>query len=554
MSATNFNTYREIVVQREKLLERLLRNGEYDPFLLHHFFILLFLPIIALSIPHKNALSRSSRYIFFLLTLGLGAYVIRCTRAMIVGNGYSVGLATTWWVVWSGVTLVIDDPQKDFKRIERRSVPVNDRDMQRPKLALESPHMDAKTKSKSKSKAKGKSISKDSLVRHRRPPASRDTPLKTGTQFIEVLKWQSYPETLSHRLDWVVSLVLSFRGPEWNWRIPTVTPLPKAVLDQLEGKTSDVRASQLVDLRESRKCLKKAIFNFLTAYIALDIIKVIMMRDRYFWGFVSDTTPPLFPFGILASWPFLLHIYRLFFSGIGILFAMEYATALNPIIFLGLSLAFPTASRAVTNVPLDAAWLYPDQFGPFITSILDHGIAGCWGIWWHQLFRFPFWEPARWLSSFLPERLRHDGARRPIYLIVPFTISGLLHTFGSQCQIAATKPWTAQFPFFILQSIGIGIQRFLAKQVLPNVLPFKPPRWLRRATNVTVIILWFYFTGPNVTDDFAVGGMWLVEPVPISIVRGLGFGAEGEGWWCFPGHWFEWWSGKTWWQSGIRFV
>ncbi|KAJ9257882.1 hypothetical protein DTO271D3_1660 [Paecilomyces variotii] len=544
MEITNVNTYRDLIAQRGKYVEDVLRSGEYDPFLLHHSFLLLALPLAALFIPHRNALLRASRYIFFPLILGLGSYIIVYTKASAVGNGYCIGLVTTWWILWSAIMLIMNDVQKDFKRIEKFSVPASDdADRQRVNRTPEPPRMD--------SRANGN----DSSVRHRHTSTTQDTPPPgTDKNYKEVLRWQSYPESLGHRFNWILGLLFNFRGTEWNWRISAVPAFPQPIADQMEGNSSSVDTSEVIDLRESRECLKQATWRFLRDYIALDIIKVIMMRDRYFWGLISDPTPPLFPFGILASIPLLLRLYRLVLSCIGVFVAIDFVTCLNPIFFLGFSLAFPNASRAMTSVPLEAAWLYPDEFGPFRQSILDHGIAGCWGIWWHQLFRFSFSEPARWLSSFLPRELHHNGGRRVVYLLAPFAISGLLHAFGSYCQTAATEPWSGPFPFFFLQSVGIGVQRVLAKHVLPKILPFQPPSWLRRATNLTVVIAWFVFTGPVVTDDFAAGGVWLIEPVPISVVRGLGFGADGDGWWRLRGHWLEWWNGKTWWQSGIRFV
>lgn len=44
---------------------------------------------------------------------------------------------------------------------------------------------------------------------------------------------------------------------------------------------------------------------------------------------------------------------------------------------------------------------------------------------------------------------------------------------------------------------------------------------------------WLYLTGPLLADDFARCGIWLFEPVPVSIVRG----GLGERWWCWGGRW-----------------
>ncbi len=76
--------------------------------------------------------------------------------------------------------------------------------------------------------------------------------------------------------------------------------------------------------------------------------------------------------------------------------------------------------------------------------------------------------------------------------------------------------------------------------------------------NVVFLLLWFYVTGPLLADDFARGGIWLFEPVPVSVVRGLGFGLNEEGWWCWGeggGKWVGWWSDRSgrgrWWRSGV---
>jgi hypothetical protein len=58
---------------------------------------------------------------------------------------------------------------------------------------------------------------------------------------------------------------------------------------------------------------------------------------------------------------------------------------------------------------------------------------------------------------------------------------------------------------------------------------------------------WLALTGPLLVDDFARCGVWLFEPVPVSLVRGL----TGQGWWCWGGRWVGWWQGRYWWETGI---
>ena len=76
---------------------------------------------------------------------------------------------------------------------------------------------------------------------------------------------------------------------------------------------------------------------------------------------------------------------------------------------------------------------------------------------------------------------------------------------------------------------------------------------VRMFGNFAATYTWLYYTAPLLVDDFAKGGIWLFEPIPFSPLRGLGFGAEGEGWWCWHGRLIGWHHGARWWQSGISF-
>lgn len=550
MADMTVNSHHDIVLQRVEQFEAALQRGEFQPLLLQHVLIGVLLLFIPLFISHDNrGPSRHVRYLCFLLLLSYGVYTMTRLRALVVANGYCVGLFTSWWIVWSATVLVFNDAQKDFKRIERTPAAVTAQG----KTGYSRSKDPLSTKQE-------KTTSNGSTIRHRPTAAKAKTGMtttesKVGSPQREVLKWQPFPDSLLHRCDWVLSLMFSFRGPEWNWRMQPLPPLPKSVRKQLdEGVPASDEAEDSTTIQASRNRLKRAFLTMIWSYIALDIIKVLMMRDQYFWGVVSHPPPPPFPFSFLAASPLLVRTYRLFLSGFGVFVAINFVTSFNPIIFLGLSIAFPRVSRSLTKAPLDAAWLYPDQFGP-AAGVLDHGLAGCWATWWHQLFRFGFSETARWFTSCLPERLqRHTETRRIVEALVAFFLSGLLHAAGSYCQVETTKPWSGPLFFFMLQVPGIMAQRIIARGILPKVLPFQPPRWLRRATNLAFVVCWFLLTGPSIVDDFSKGGIWLMEPVPVSPVRWLGFGAEGEGWWCLHGPFFKWWSGETWWQSGVRIV
>lgn len=76
----------------------------------------------------------------------------------------------------------------------------------------------------------------------------------------------------------------------------------------------------------------------------------------------------------------------------------------------------------------------------------------------------------------------------------------------------------------------------------------------RRMGNLVFVGLWMLLTCWPLAIDFASAGVFLLEPVPVSIFRGLGFGL-GPGWWWRwgPEYMLTWYSGKRWWESGFCF-
>jgi hypothetical protein len=552
MAEVGIHSHHDILRQRHEQFETALHGGEFYPLLLKHVvgtFLLLLIPLV---VPHRNSalLSHILRYGFFSIIVCVCVYMIYTVRAIGLANGYGVGLICAWFVVWSATLLIFNDAQRDFKRIEKTVVDVSPRQQEEKESQLNGSEPVEKD---------GQIHANGTELRLRRTKPSSIQEETSGTQKRIEYRWQPYPNSFGHRIEWTLDLVFNFRGPEWNWRVRSLPAPPDAVTKDLGGEVpgSEVEDSQATQDPWTR--LRLSFYSMLRNYIALDIVKVLMNRDPYFWGLVDLSPPPPFPFRFLAFSPLLVRFYRVLLSLIGIYSALQHVTSYNPLFFLGLSLAFPRLSRAVTDQPLDEAWLYPEQFGPMI-SVVDNGLAGCWSGWWHQIFRVGFSETGRFLSDLLlplsrgrSEKSYRKFIRRAMQVVVTFSVSGLLHAFGSYTQFATTKP-RGPFLFFLLQAPAIMMQRYLSRNALPRLLPFDPPRWLRRATNLAFVVAWFILTGPLIVDDLSRGGIWLFEPVPVSPMRGMGFGTKDDGWLCWKGPYFQWWEGESWWQRGIRVV
>ncbi|KAJ5665097.1 uncharacterized protein N7477_007545 [Penicillium maclennaniae] len=458
-----YGTSRDLEQSHEKQLESLLLQGVYKPVFLYHVVFFNCLPIIGMVIPRRRG-TRYVRQFIYAISLAFALEMLRNHRTLLGGNGYMLGMMIAWWLVWCTTLFVFMDIEHDFQRIERGA-----------KLAADGDSSPGNTQEMSNQ-------------------------TETGDQSSQPLfHWQSYPRKFSHRLEWCAGLLFNLRGPEWNWRVPHLGPLPQSVHKHLQPEylSNKFHAGGDATCMTSGQRLRAAFKTFLQSYLLLDILKVVMMRDPYFRGISGCDSMPPFPMSYLAPFPLLVTIYRYLLSCIGVYVALNFVTSLNPICFLGLSLAFPNASRKLTAAPLDEAWLYADSFGPFISPVLDHGIAGCWGRWWHQLFRYGFTATARWICACLPTRFAaNEQIKQILYIVVAFTISGLIHACGSYTQFAETKPFSGPFLFFSLQSIAIICEHIFKKAIFPRIpLVAGTPRWLRRTGNAVLVFFWLLYSG-----------------------------------------------------------
>lgn len=189
-----------------------------------------------------------------------------------------------------------------------------------------------------------------------------------------------------------------------------------------------------------------------------------------------------------------------------------------------------------------------DMFGSY-SVVLDKGLAGWWAGWWHQTFRLAFEGPAtRIMEALHIEKKSPSG--RAISLFVAFFLSGCLHACGSYTQLGDTRPLLGPMRFFLLQAVGILMQTTATAWLEKVGFLERLPRVVKQAANFVIVHIWLYYTAPLLVDDFARGGVWLYEPVAISPLRALGFGAKDDGLFCWDR--MVWWrTGKHWWDTGI---
>ncbi|KAI1415904.1 membrane bound O-acyl transferase family-domain-containing protein [Hypoxylon sp. FL1857] len=362
--------------------------------------------------------------------------------------------------------------------------------------------------------------------------------------------WQEYPADASFwtRLDWAFDIVSTFRMTGWNWAIPCLPPYePPPKLGEYQLPLSSVgpnRTKQGYTRSLSRKDLfiQRFFYIIVPNYILVDFCAVYMTADPYFVLGPEHTLP--LPPHLASLPPILLAAQRTTLSFAGTLSALH-------LIFNGgaLALAFLPPLPQILGFRAHP-WHLPSATGSF-AEVLDRGLAGFWGAWWHQTFRFGFAAPTQYLVR---EGYVKAGttAARAAAAVFAFLTSGFLHASGSYGTVPDHSKWYLPPLFFLLAGSGTTLQSWLARAVFRAYIA-RLPRWVRRLGNFVFVSVWMCLTSWLLVDDFGRCGLWLFEPVPVSIVRALGLGpSQDRRVWRLESNILpRWYWGKHWWNTGI---
>ncbi|KAK3394306.1 membrane bound O-acyl transferase family-domain-containing protein [Podospora didyma] len=492
--------------------------GEAKPFVIPYTLLgSFFLPALYLCVLHVGRpwLYRL-RFAVLAAVVCLNAQVLATTSSANMAVSYATGLTAAWGTIWGFAHLLFMRPQFDAMRVARRR----------------------KTKTEMMNGSVGEKTEAAAAAAF-----AADESLALVADEYEYY-WQAYPAegTFAERWDWVTDHFLSFRGIGWNWAISSV-PGPKRPskpgdLISLSSSSMPVTTrSGYTRCTTYRAFVRNRLLHITWSYLVLDIWTLIFRRDPYFIlgpGYRTSGHP--LPIAFASLPPFALEILRSVAALLGVLGGLFFY--LNTVQLLGCLLSG------------DPLWKYPSLFGSF-SNVLDRGLAGFWGGWWHQSFRVGFTGPTSWLArkgyippptTALPTKIAEA--------FVAFFLSGLLHSAGGRTAIPDTgRPW-GPLEFFLLSFVGVVLQKAVCA-----VLPLKEvvPRGWRRTGNLAFVVVWLHLTRWALIDDFCAAGLFLFEPVPVSIVRLLGFSVSGESWWRWDMEYLpRWYTGAHWWESGIR--
>ncbi|KFY15347.1 hypothetical protein V492_02062 [Pseudogymnoascus sp. VKM F-4246] len=484
----------------------------------------------------KNRILYQLRWPVWLSIIAVEVSNIRYRVSVEPAVSYVSGVASVWFIVWSTMWLILERPQFTAKRIERR------------RKATENGLRAASGRTTREAENMGYTINRNG--NSLKPQIKHTAALPTTEKDLIETKdskgeceyyWQSYPDAFGERLVWVLDLIFSFRGRGWNFSIPTNPGFPEDVAAFLgetvsESDKSLTSRTGIKTFRTRKELARHVIPMFILSYLILDVCKFQIIHDPFFRTGDDSLPSPAYLEGLP---PFLITRIRRNSVIISLITFIQFHALLVPII--GSLILGPNVLR-IRGEP----WMYATTWGgPF--TILDKGLGGFWGSWWHQTFRAGFTAPTNYLihKGWLRE---NSMITQLIVITIAFIISGSMHAVGSFVQVLPTHP-ERQLAFFLLQIVAVIAQISFCAALRPLIE--KLPLWARRTGNGIFAYLWLYATCPLFTDDMSAGGTWLYEPVLISPLRWMRLGPKGYGWWTWAHADIGWYEGKHWWESGL---
>ncbi|KAF4122394.1 hypothetical protein GMORB2_7386 [Geosmithia morbida] len=534
-------------------------DGRSLPFTLPYGILGAFIvPTLWLAIPHLHSQwMRGMQWLVVAFVIVFNIHVAQDVSSSNMAFAYASGLMAGWGTLSTMNILVWNDAQKDAARI-----------MRRPKVAKAD-------RNDGDRHAFNVSSAQDQL-RHRKHDTATSRKAETAqvaTQVEYEYVWQPFPidGTFLERLNWAFdlmtdlrfdSLMTNFNLAGWNWA-PSILPRPKVPSSNgiPYGTPVDIASIPVSTESGYRLCATESEFlwgrigTIATMYIILDFLAVTMTSDPYF--IVGSEYASLMNLDNLPHYlkrddelqPFeqylmleALYVYRQVSCVVAVAAAISLFLNINDLFqYYVFSYFFPSRGEL---------WQQPPTFGS-ITPTFVRGLAGLWGSTWHQSFRVPFAAPAKWLlrRGYIKKGTPVAGLT---LLLVSFMQSGLLHASGSASSMGPGSIWRTPI-FFMLQALGIIIQvggSFALPKYLPSAI--RPSHDACYAINFVFQMLWLHATGSLFTMDLSDAGLWLLEPVPFSFFRMVGYGFPHDNWWRWDGHYMpRWYTAKNWWQSGI---
>ncbi|KAM7207024.1 hypothetical protein V8F33_000123 [Rhypophila sp. PSN 637] len=511
------------------------------------------LPIVYLAIPHKNRpWLYQARWAVAALMVGLSVdLLVGGTSSANIVVAYGTGLVAVWGLIWGLTVLLVLDPQNEAARVVKRR------------------------RRKTKRTAAGNGHAENGDVAAGRVKKDKEAASSAIDESVALVEdeyehyWQYYPAdgSLLERLGWVMDLSVALKGIGWNFASSALPhPPPPAAQSPNDGPLVNLSSTPQISRTGSTRHQTTSSFilnrlsHIIITLLVLDLCTLIARRDPYF-ALGPSYPPSQLPPYLASLHPEVLSLARSLTTFIALLSGLDFYLNFHQLItFFSSTCLLPAGFLNWSSPCADELWQYPSPFGPFVLNVLDNGLTGFWGGFWHQTFRIGFTAPVTFLTKngYLASK-EQKTTKQILTLASAFTLSACIHAAGAWTCVPEQTRIHAPFLFFGFSFIGI-----LAEQTLWGYLKTwrcEPPTWLRRIGNLVWVTGWLHFTGRwTFIDDLCSAGLFLFEPIPISPLRWLRVmdsGLEGDDgkWWRwdeeYRGRWVSGLEGR-WWEGGLR--
>lgn len=422
----------------------------------------ILLPASLLVSPHvlsHNALAS----LVFPVILGSTIHAVISMRGPDV-----ISMDTLWWCFYF---LVLKDPRKDFKRVVEK---------------------------------KGDSPAKSAGVKQ----GGNETLSKPKT--VSNLEDWPYPSTFLSRLKWVFILISERPLTSWKTgRTSHDSNIPPLYIQRT--RTRFVRDIMLI--------LLPAVLIFMPLALRLHTLDSLIQPLERAGGPKSSIDDVL---SYVQSHRFsVLRILHRFLPA-RLLRSLSVGMFLYSFLilhFLGVYLIPPFLSflanpaSGATHTWSTHLWPRP-HFGPF-SAVLDSGLRGLWGTWWHQQMRHAVSEPGRCLSDRIG--LGRGIVRYGVICASAFLLSGITHM--GLVPPDATDAWNLRLmigAFFFAQPLGILMEVAVVEKILKRVEALvgetKLQRTIIRATRLCWVLLFMSFPLGFLERPFEQLGYWKIWP------------------------------------------
>ncbi|KAI4243723.1 MAG: hypothetical protein L6R40_003336 [Gallowayella cf. fulva] len=422
---------REVLDYFQSEYHAALDAGDYLPFVWPHRALGPYLLILYLLIPPtQSPLVYHGRYPLFALIIYLSVTAIYSCRSPAVTVGYGIGLLNAWTILWSASLIIFNDGRRDYKRIERQERPggaSNDQAFVE-NIQGQTSALDGSTTDELKllhpvgdlpEPEPEPSITNDITPKFESPEIfDAQGPIPSSAS--EIYTWQSLPRNFLHRFDFILDLVTNFRGVRWTHQGPGTHPPPPHIRETLTDP--ETPPSLHPDKYPTyRNLFTSNLQSFILCSLTLDILKYLTSLDPYFLAQGQNTSSP-FP---------IPGTIRLTLS-----LVFTHTSLLNIFLLAPLVLACTLGPRILG--PHASTWLYPPYYGP-ISQVAEKGLAGLWGGWWHQLFRYAFEAAGEFIGGRALRLSKKSVPGGIVRVVVAFTLLPVLRgpARGHHCATSA---------------------------------------------------------------------------------------------------------------------